>query len=78
MELWFTYGASMENFEAQANSQGYTIGDFAETAQKVGEAIVTCYINNMIPKSIYDKAVDKHHKLMMKFLSKIENSKQEV
>jgi len=78
MEVWFTYGAFMEDFENQTNSQGYTLGDFAETAQKVGDAIVTCYINDMIPKSIYDKAVDKLHKLMMKNLSKIENSKQEV
>ena len=41
MEVWFTYGAFMEDFENQANSQGYTLGDFAETAQKVGDS---CFI----------------------------------
>lgn len=55
MTVEFYHGALVDTYEEQANKQGFTLGDYAEFAQKVGFGIVAAHIHGCITDSEYDK-----------------------
>lgn len=69
----FHHGALSDSYEKQANEQGFTLGDKAEFAQKVGFGLVAAYIHGCITDSEYDRILDRFQKkILVKNLKKLE------
>ena len=70
----FHHGALADTYEEQANKQGFTLGDHAEFAQRVGFGIVAAHIHGCITDSEYDKILRRFQtKILAKNLKKILN-----
>ena len=71
MTVEFYHDALADTYEEQANKQGFTLGDHAEFAQKVGFGIVAAHIHGYITDSEYDKILRRFQtKIIMKNLKK--------
>ena len=57
--IGFHYGFLADKFEKQANSQGFTLGKEAKRLQKLGDALVLCWMNNLITDAQYNAALKK-------------------
>jgi len=69
----FHHGALSDSYEKQANEQGFTLGDKAEFAQKVGFGLVAAYVHGCITDSDYDRILDRFQKkILVKNLKKLE------
>ncbi len=69
----FHHGALSDSYEKQANEQGFTLGDKAEFAQKVGFGLVAAYVHGCITDSEYDRILDRFQKkILVKNLKKLE------
>ena len=69
----FHHGALSDSYEKQANEQGFTLGNKAEFAQKVGFGLVAAYIHGCITDSEYDRILDRFQKkILVKNLKKLE------
>lgn len=69
----FYHGALSDSYEKQANEQGFTLGDKAEFAQKVGFGLVAAYVHGCITDSEYDRILDRFQKkILVKNLKKLE------
>ena len=69
----FHHGALSDSYEKQANEQGFTLGDHAEFAQKVGFGLVAAYIHGCITDSEYNRILDRFQKkILVKNLKKLE------
>ena len=67
----FHHGALMDTYEEQANQQGFTLGDHADFAQRVGFGIVAAHIHGCITDSEYDKILRRFQtKILTKNLKK--------
>lgn len=64
----FHHGALCDDYEKQANDQGYTLGDKAELFQKLGFGLVINHIHGTLTESSYDKALRKLQKKMVSAL----------
>lgn len=71
----FNYGALADDLEKQANDQGYTLGDKADTMQKLADGLVINHIWDMLTDSAYDKALQKLQKMVVKHLKPIKEQK---
>lgn len=69
----FHHGALSDSYEKQANEQGFTLGNKAEFAQKVGFGLVAAYIHGCITDSEYNRILDRFQKkILVKNLKKLE------
>ena len=75
MILEFHHGALCDDYETQANKQGFTYGDKARFVEAVGFGIVAARIHGVITDSEYDKILDRFQKKILtnkKYLKKME------
>lgn len=68
MEIGFHHGALCEDYEIQANRQGFTFGDSAEFVQKLGFGLVACYVHGILTESEYQKALKRFNAYLIKNL----------
>ncbi len=69
----FRHGALCDDYEKQANDQGYTFGDNAEFVQKVGFGLVAAHIHGLITDGEYDRILRRFQKKMItKWIKKME------
>ncbi|MFC2470727.1 MAG: hypothetical protein ACFNVI_04905 [Lachnoanaerobaculum gingivalis] len=64
--------ALIKDLETQANSQGYTLGEYADTAQMTADAINTCYLHSVITEGEWLKAKERLYKKLEKKIKKME------
>lgn len=73
MTVEFHHGALADEYEVQANKQGFTLGDMAEFAENVGYGIVAAHIHGVITDSEYGKIIERFQKkIIIKHLQKIQ------
>ena len=70
--IGFYHGALCDDYEKQANEQGYTLGDKAELFQKLGFGLVINHIHGTLTDSAYDKALQRLQKKMVGALKSLE------
>lgn len=74
MFIEFHHGALADDYETQANRQGFTFGEDAEFVNKVGFGIVAAWIHGVITDSEYEKILARFQKKILiskKFLKKL-------
>lgn len=73
MTVEFHHGALRDSYEEQANAQGFTLGDMAEWAQKVGFGLVCAHIHGCITDGEYDKILRRFQtKILIKNVKPLE------
>lgn len=77
-QICFHHGALCDNYEKQANDQGYTLGDDAKLFQKLGFGLIMNHIHGTLTDSAYDKALRKLQKMMVKDLKPLDSVKEEA
>ena len=65
MTLGFHHGALCDDYEKQANEQGFTFGENAEWVQNIGYGLVCAYIHGCITDSEYDKILQRFQKKIL-------------
>ena len=70
--IGFYHGALSDDYEKQANDQGYTFGDKAELFQKLGFGLVINHIHGTLTDSVYDKALQRLQKKMVEAVKPLE------
>ena len=65
MIVEFHHGALSDDYEKQANDQGFTFGDDAEWVQKVGFGLVCAHIHSCITDGEYDKILQRFQKKIL-------------
>ena len=69
MTVEFHHGVLCDDYEIQANNQGFTFGGDAEWVQKVGFGLVCAYIHGCITDREYDKILQRfQRKILVKYL----------
>ena len=71
MEIIFRFGALSDKLEVQANEQGFTIGDYEDTAEKLKSSILTLKFHNILTDTEIDRCFKKLHKQIVKHLKPI-------
>lgn len=71
-EIGFHHGALCEDYEKQANEQGYTLGKFDVIANKLGFGLTINYVHGIITESEYSKALNRLQKKLIQNLRKLE------
>lgn len=67
-----------DEYEKQANSQGYTFGDSKEKVQKIGDGIIMAHIVGCITDSEYEKILRRfHYKILVKNIKPLEDNHNE-
>ena len=61
----FHHGALEDDYETQANRQGFTFGKDAEFVNMVGFGIVAAWIHGVITDSEYDKILARFQKKIL-------------
>lgn len=71
----FHHGALSDDYEKQANEQGFTFGEDAEWVEKVGFGLVCAHIHGCITDSEYDRILQKFQKkILIKRLKRLAES----
>lgn len=65
MNVGFYHGALSDDYEKQANDQGFTFGDDAEWVQRVGFGLVCAYVQGCITDREYDKILQRFQKKVL-------------
>lgn len=69
----FCHGALADSYEEQANAQGYTLGEDADFAQRVGDGLVEAWFHGCITDAEYNRILKRfQNKILMKKLKKLE------
>lgn len=69
----FCHSALADTYEEQANAQGYTLGEYADFAQMVGDGLVSAWFHGCITDAEYDRILQRFQKkILMKHLKKLE------
>lgn len=61
----FHHGALCDDYETQANEQGYTFGDKGAFIQKVGFGLVAAHIHGVITDKEYDRILERFQKKLI-------------
>ena len=61
----FHHGGLADDYETQANKQGFTYGDKAEFVNKVGFGIVSAWIHGVITDAEYDRILQRFQKKIL-------------
>jgi len=71
----FHHGALCDDYEKQANEQGFTFGEDAKFIQEIGFGLVAAYIHGCITDSEYDKILQRFQKkILIKRLKRLVES----
>jgi hypothetical protein len=79
MIIEFHHGALADDYETQANHQGFTYGENAEFVNKVGFGIVAARIHGVITDSEYDKILARFQKKILtskEYLKKMQEGEE--
>lgn len=60
----FAHGVWADDYEKQANEQGYTFGEEADRLQQIGYTLVFSHINRIITDSEYDRILRRFTKYL--------------
>ena len=71
MEIIFRFGALADKLEVQAKEQGFTMGDFEETAERIKSSILTLMFQHILTDAEIDRCFKKLHKQIVKNLKPI-------
>lgn len=63
-KVGFSYGVLFDTLEEQANDQGYTLGDNAETFEKIREAINMCMFHVATDSQVSAMTKKLHNKVV--------------
>jgi hypothetical protein len=75
MTVEFHHGALCDDYEKQANAQGFTFGDDKEWVQNVGYGLVCAHIHGCITDGEYDKILRRfQQKILIKRLKPLAES----
>ena len=80
MTIEFHHGALADDYETQANKQGFTFGKDADFVNKVGFGIVAAWIHGVITDNEYNRILERFQKKILidkKFLKRIDNETEE-
>ena len=61
----FHHGALCDDYEKQANEQGFTFGEDAKFVQEIGFGLVAAYIHGCITDREYDKILQRFQKKIL-------------
>lgn len=64
----FHHGALCDDYEKQANEQGFTLGDSTEFIEKIGFGLVAAHIHGCITDSEYDKILRRFQNMIVRNL----------
>ena len=67
------YGA-MYDIESQLNEKGYTLGNDAETGEKLHFGLNICHIHGIITDGEWDKGIQRLNKWIGKHAKRIESN----
>ena len=68
----FHHGALADEYEKQANEQGFTFGEDAKFVQDVGFGIIAAWIHGCMTDKDYDRILQKFQKkILVKNLKKL-------
>lgn len=65
MKVEFYHGALCDDYEKQANEQGFTFGNDAKWVQKVGFGLVCAHIHGCITDAEYNKILQRFQKKIL-------------
>lgn len=74
----FHHGALCDHYEKQANEQGFTLGKEAELLQDGGFCLTYVYIHDLLTDSMYDKALQRLQKKLIKALKPLPKEEGET
>lgn len=72
VKIKIDYGALSDNIELQANTQSYTLGSYADTVQKIADAINMCYLHSIITDGECRRARERLHIILINNVKKKE------
>lgn len=75
MEVGFRHGALADSYEEQARQQGFTLGDKADTFDKIAFAYNMLRIHGYLTDSQADSVCKKIQKNLVKSLKLLEDDK---
>lgn len=67
-QIGFHHGALCDDYEKQANEQGYTLGKYAKVAQELGFGLTINHVHGVLTDSVYDKALQRLQKQLVAHL----------
>ena len=68
----FHHGALADEYEKQANEQGFTFGDLADWIEEVGKSLTCLWIHGCMTDKEYDRILQKFQKkILVKNLKKL-------
>lgn len=65
MEVGFHHGVLADTYEEQANKQGFTLGNYAELSEIMGNVFITGHIHGIITDSEYEKILKRFQKKIL-------------
>ena len=65
MDIGFHHGLLSEEYEEQANNQGFTLGEQAEHIQTIGNSLIYAHINECITDSELNRILKRFQKNML-------------
>ena len=71
MNVGFSYGFFGDKLETQANKQGFTLGDKADFAEQLRDALNILRIESILTDSQCDKAYPRLQKFVVKNLKRL-------
>ena len=74
MEIGFHHGALCDDYEKQANEQGFTLGDKREFIQNMSFGLIASHIHGILTDSEYDNALRRFNKYIVRNLIKLDGS----
>ena len=78
MIIEFHHGALADEYEKQANDQGFTFGEDAEWVQRVSYGLICAHIHGCITDGEYDKILHRfQQKILIKRLKPLAESEDE-
>lgn len=74
MQIEFCHGALCDDYEKQANEQGFTLGYKREFIQNISFGLIASHIHGILTDSEYNKALKRFNKYIVRSLIKLDGS----
>ena len=72
VKIKIDYSALSDDIELQVNTQGYTLGNHADTVQNIADAINMCYLHSVITNGECRRARERLHVILINNIKKKE------
>ena len=74
MQIVFRHGALCDDYEKQANEQGFTLGNKRVLIQNISFGLIASNIHGILTDSEYNKALERFNKYIIRNLTKLDGS----